>query len=78
MTATQDDRPRLTRVYMRRSGIHNDGPLSGEVTFHGKLGEVKLTLTEEACQLIVAALADGAAAAVAEVAGALRAEFVKC
>lgn len=74
-TTTSQDRPRLVRVWMRRTGIHSEGPLSGRLTFKGRLGEVELTLTDEACQRVLAAMADGAAIAVAEIADALRGEF---
>ncbi len=65
--------PVVKRLYMFRADIQT--PLSGAVTFVGKLGEVQLTLNDESCRLILALLADAAAESVAEVASALRSQF---
>ena len=60
---------------MHRTGLRDDGPLVGVVTFKGKLGEVSLTVGDATCAMILSALAGGAAQAVAEVADALRGQF---
>lgn len=75
MSEGQKQKPRLIRVHMHRAGIRDEGPLSGTVTFKGQMGEVTLALNDKACELVLSAMADGAAFAVAEVADALRKEF---
>jgi hypothetical protein len=61
---------------MHRTGLRDDGPFVGTVTFKGKKGEVALTLSGESCDMLLAVLADAAAQSVAEVADALRAQFI--
>jgi len=66
--------PIVTRLTMYR---HNaESCISGAITFKGKLGEVQLSLSDESCQRILALLADAAAESIAEVANALRDQFV--
>jgi hypothetical protein len=67
--------PTVTGLRMHRGGFRDDGPLSGSITFKGKLGEVQLTLSDASCQKVLALLADAAAESVAEVANALRSQF---
>ena len=65
----------LTNLRMHRTGLRDDGPLVGVVTFKGKLGDVSLTVNDATCNAILASLAEGAALAVANVADALRGQF---
>jgi hypothetical protein len=67
--------PIVTHVHMYRSGIRDDGPLTGSITFKGKLGKVELSLSDESCGKILSLLADAAAESVAEVSDALRQQF---
>ncbi len=67
--------PIVTNVWMTRSGIRDDGPLTGSITFKGKLGEVKLSLTDESCRKVLELFADAAAKSVVEVSDALRMQF---
>ncbi len=60
---------------LRMHRWREDAPLSGCITFKGKLGEVQLTLSDESCTAILSLLADAAAKSVAEVADALRSQF---
>ncbi len=65
--------PIVTRVYMYRADATQ--PLSGAIDFEGKLGSVKLSLSDESCRKILELLAVAASESIAEVADALRTQF---
>ena len=51
--------PRITRCYLTRHGINDDGDLHGTITFaHDEIGEIKINIGQKEAELFMKALAD--------------------